>query len=499
MTNLFPNQLHRVHLYGEHLAPLFTAIIFNCHFELSLNSFMASWVQELHIPHLSIPVTVDAMIPVFPAGPIPALPGDTLYLSNLDDIVGVRVFTPTVYFYRSSSLNSETGSVIKVLSEALATVLVPYYPLSGRIRETQNGKLEVYFGPNQGALMVESHTEVTLESLGDLTMPNPAWLPLIYNFPNEEEYKVIDMPLVIAQVTLFSCGGFSLGLRLCHCICDGFGAMQFLNAWASTARSRILVADPKPCWDREFFLPRNPPEVKYPHAEFMKVDERSNLTDSLWQTKPVQKCYKISREFQARIKALSQQGDNTCSSTTFDAMAAHVWKSWVKSLDVKPIDYTLRLTFSVNARPKLENPPLTEGYYGNVVCVACAMCTVADLVDQKLEDTTKLVRDARLSISEEYLRSTVDFVEVDRPKRLEFGGKLTITQWTRFCIYECADFGWGKPVYAGPIDLTPTPQVCVFLPGAESDPQGTMLVCICLPESATHKFHQLFCSIHSSN
>ncbi|CAN1131667.1 Protein DOWNY MILDEW RESISTANCE 6 [Linum perenne] len=74
------------------------------------------------------------------------------------------------------------------------------------------------------------------------------------------------------------------------------------------------------------------------------------------------------------------------------------------------------------------------------------------------EKPAPLALSTRIDVSEEYLRSTIDYVEIDRPRRLEFGGKLTITQWTRFPIYEMADFGWGRPVYAGPIDLTPTPQ-----------------------------------------
>ncbi|CAI0402617.1 unnamed protein product [Linum tenue] len=48
----------------------------------------------------------------------------------------------------------------------------------------------------------------------------------------------------------------------------------------------------------------------------------------------------------------------------------------------------------------------------------------------------------RIDVSEEYLRSTIDYVEMDRPRRLEFDRKLTITQWTRFPIYETADLGW---------------------------------------------------------
>ncbi|KAF4367081.1 hypothetical protein F8388_006389 [Cannabis sativa] len=449
-----------------------------------------SWVQELHFPQLNIPITINHISPVLPAGPIPVTPGQTLYLSNLDDMIGSRVFTPTVYFYPSY----HNKPVMQTLYNALSSVLVPYYPLSGRLRETENGKLEVFFGPKQGALMVEARSEMALAQLGDLTVPNPAWTPLIFRFPNEDPYKVLDMPLVIAQVTLFSCGGFSIGLRLCHCLCDGLGAMQFINSWAETAKTGKLVTNPKPCWDREFFKPRKPPLIKYPHVEFMRIDDGSSLTTTISRDKTIQKCYRISHDFQSRLKILAQES-SLCS--TFDAMAAHIWRSWVKALDVRPTNYELRLTFSVNARPKLKNPPLKEGFYGNVVCVACATSTVSKLVTGNFAETVRSIGEARRGISEEYLRSTVDYVEVKRPRRLEFGGKLTVTQWTRFSLYESADFGWGRPIYAGPIDLTPTPQVCVLLPEGEanligsSGCGGAMIVCICLPEYAIDKFTKL--------
>ncbi|KAF9613142.1 hypothetical protein IFM89_005713 [Coptis chinensis] len=450
---------------------------------------MASGIKELHFDDLNVSVTVDNVSTVIPAGPIPADSGDSLYLSNLDDMIGARVFTPTVYFFRSINSNCDKKSVGKVLSDALANVLIPYYPFSGRLRETKNRKLEIFFGPNQGVLMVEAHTDMSINDLGCLEIPNPAWTPLIYRFPNEAAYKVIDMPLVIAQVTTFSCGGFSLGLRLCHCIVDGLGAMQFVGAWAATARSGAIVTIPKPCWEREVFKPRKPPVVKFPHVEFMRIDDGSSLTATLWEAKPVQKCYKISQDFQVQLKQLAQPDDGQ-GCTNFDVLAAHIWRSWVKALNVRPLDYELRLTFSVNARQKLSNPPLKEGFYGNVVCLACATSSVSQLVEGQLSAIAQLVREARQNVTEEYVRSTIDYIEVDRPMRLEFAGKLTITQWTRFSIYECADFGWGLPIYAGPIDLTPTPQVCVILPDGEASPSRSIVVCICLSEAAASKFRE---------
>ncbi|PSS36088.1 3'-N-debenzoyl-2'-deoxytaxol N-benzoyltransferase [Actinidia chinensis var. chinensis] len=106
--------------------------------------------------------------------------------------------------------------------------------------------------------------------------------------------------------------------------------------------------------------------------------------------------------------------------------------------------------------------PLRDGFYGNALCVACAVSTVSDLVNGSLSNMARMVHEARLGVSEECLRSAIDYLEIDRPRSLEFDVKLTITQWTRFSIYESADFGWGRPVYVSPIDLTPTPQVCGF-------------------------------------
>ncbi|KAL2507384.1 HXXXD-type acyl-transferase family protein [Forsythia ovata] len=460
---------------------------------------MAPWIQELHFPHLDIPITIENISPILSPFLAPVSSRESLYLSNLDDMIGARVFTPTVYFYRLNESDFHHEPIMKVLKDALRSILVPYYPFSGRLRETKNGKLEVFFGPDQGVLLVEARSDVALADLGDLTVSNPAWIKLIYRFPNEEQYKVIDMPLLIAQVTRFRCGGFSLGLRVCHCLCDGLGAMQFLSAWAATAKTGSLVINPNPCWDRETFRARDAPKVEFPHTEFKRIDDSSSLTKSLWEVKPVQKCYRISQEFQIHVKNLAQS-DGNFSCTSFDAMAAHVWRSWVKALEVKPLDYELRLTFSVNARPKLKNPPLKDGFYGNALCVACATSTVQRLVNGQLSETARLVQEARLGVTEEYLRSTIDYVEVGRPKRLEFGGKLTITQWTRFSMYESADFGWGRPIYAGPIDLTPTPQVCLFLPeGREAESNGTLVLCICLPESACNKFREFLYLMDSTN
>jgi hypothetical protein len=107
---------------------------------------------------------------VAPNGPTPQ---QSLYLSNIDDQLGLRLQAPLLLFYRGdSSTKKNDEDPVKVIREALAKVLVHYYPFAGRLRETDNGKLRVDC-TGEGILFAEADANVSLEDFGDLYPPIP--------------------------------------------------------------------------------------------------------------------------------------------------------------------------------------------------------------------------------------------------------------------------------------------------------------------------------------
>ncbi|KAJ1375600.1 Transferase [Sesbania bispinosa] len=115
--------------------------------------------------------------------------------------------------------------------------------------------------------------------------------------------------------------------------------------------------------------------------------------------------------------------------TTFEAVAAHTWRSWVRSLNLCST-LNVKLLFSVNVRKKINLP---EGYYGNGFVLACAESTVKDLVAaDNLGHGLKLVQQAKASLD--------DVVEVRIGR---FG------------------FGEGKPLHMGALTSS---VYCLFLP-----------------------------------
>ena len=114
----------------------------------------------------------------------------------------------------------------------------------------------------------------------------------------------------------------------------------------------------------------------------------------------LQNCYGLSREFRAHLKNVTRTTESM-GYNTFDEIAAHVYRSRVKALDVKPFPFEPRLTFSVNTQSKFKNPPLKEGFYGNVICLACVTSTMSGLVNGSLQDETCFAREAHVRISDE--------------------------------------------------------------------------------------------------
>jgi len=102
---------------------------------------------------------------------------------------------------------------------------------------------------------------------------------------------------------------------------------------------------------------------------------------------------------------------------------------------------------------------LPEGYYGNAFVLASAESTVKDLVAaNNLDHCVKLVQQAKASVDEEYVKSTIDVL---KDKTLVPDGSLCllVTQWNRLGLEE-RDFGEGKPLYTSP---TATQFYCLFL------------------------------------
>ncbi|KAK5826869.1 hypothetical protein PVK06_021802 [Gossypium arboreum] len=88
-------------------------------------------------------------------------PKGSIWNSNLDLLIS-RYHVPTVYFYKPNGCSDffDTGRV----KEGLSKVLVPFYPIAGRLGYGENGRLEIICN-DEGVLFVEAETSSVLEDL----------------------------------------------------------------------------------------------------------------------------------------------------------------------------------------------------------------------------------------------------------------------------------------------------------------------------------------------
>lgn len=144
-------------------------------------------------PQLGVKRGEPTLVPPAEATPT----GGQYYLSNLDQ--NIAVIVQTVYCYKPSPSPSASASdVAAALRDALARVLVHYYPLAGRLGVSPEMKLTVEL-TGEGAVFVEADAACELATVGDLTKPDPAALgQLVYSVPGAKH--ILEMPPMTAQV-----------------------------------------------------------------------------------------------------------------------------------------------------------------------------------------------------------------------------------------------------------------------------------------------------------
>ncbi|KAH6794841.1 hydroxycinnamoyl-CoA shikimate/quinate hydroxycinnamoyl transferase [Perilla frutescens var. hirtella] len=375
-------------------------------------------------------------------------PSGSLWLSSLDLLMPATHHTRTVYFYRpdGGAANFFDAAAMKA---ALGRALVDFYPYAGRLRKDDNGRIEINCNA-EGVLFVEADCHGAVVDLGGFgPRPDLNLVPKV-----DYSHGISTFPLFLMQLTRFKCGGVCLGIANEHHISDGISALHFINTLSDISRGHTTAAVP-PFFDRRLLAARSPPQPQFPHIEYQPPP---SLKTPLQNPETTHSAFSLTPDHLNALKQACNGGaasGNRPDYTTYEAVAGHVWRCACMARRL-PRDQETKLQVPVDGRPRLR-PPLPPGFFGNGIFYTTAVALCGEMESEPLSFAAGKVHEALARIDDEYMRSALDYLEVEVSDiyaiaRSESNVKcpnLGVTSWVRLPLYE-ADFGWGKPVYAGP-------------------------------------------------
>lgn len=141
------------------------------------------------VPKLDLIIRKQSMVT-----PLEATPQRMLWNSSLDLVIP-RIHTPSVYFY-SNDNGSEDFFRHEKLAEALAKVLVPFYPMAGRLKLGESGRIEINCNA-EGVLLVEAQANAVVADFGEFA-PDPRLRQLVP--PVDYSQDISSFPLLVLQV-----------------------------------------------------------------------------------------------------------------------------------------------------------------------------------------------------------------------------------------------------------------------------------------------------------
>lgn len=438
--------------------------------------------------------------------PLKPTPSTILSLSTLDNNPDINHLNQTIFVYQANLDHSPSIQLdpFDVLKQALSKALVFYYPFAGKlIRSHVDGKLIIKCNnADDGVPFLAATANCDLSSLHYLDQTNSQLaMPFVFNFPSQDHETGHQYPLVL-QVTKFLCGGFTIGLGMHHAVSDGFGAMQFFQAMAELIASEKTEPSIKPVWEREILVGTVTKElpIQFP------IDKVSSAVSPLLPTEDLlHECFKVDGESIRRIKMnlMNEISDHIEtmkeSFTSFESLAAYVWRSKARALKLNPHGKTM-LGIVVGVRKRLLDPPLPCGYYGNAFIIANVVVSVKELDEGPLSEVVKLIKESKKSASDnDYIRNTINILETRRQEDVRnesaIGATMIISDWRQFGVAKRVDFGWKEPVNVVPVPCSFFGYVdsCSFLPSSELDHpsmKGGVRIFVSLPKVAMPKFRE---------
>ncbi|KAL9447660.1 hypothetical protein AB3S75_015184 [Citrus x aurantiifolia] len=417
--------------------------------------------------------------------------------SSVLDLLPRAAHIPGFYFFRQRQPNDSSNFFeAGLLKEALSEVLVPFYPMAGRLGRDQNGRIEIKCN-GEGVLFVEAKTSCVLEDLEDFESS-----PKIQKLAPTVDYNrdISSYPLLVAQVTYFKCGGVCLTVSMHHTLTDATSIFHFINTWAEMTRG-VPISNP-PSIDRTLLGIGVPTFPKFHHIEYDPPPSMNVPTQNVEleaNPKPISSAIlNLSVDQVNTLKAKSKQDHGTTNKfTRFEILAAHIWRCLCKARGLSN-DQASKLHIPITGRSRL-NPLLPFGYIGNVTFTGATIGLAGDIQSESLNYTAERIHKAIKRMDNEYLKSALaylnqqpDLTVLKRGAHTFKCPNLNISYMFHMPIFD-VNFGWGRPVFFR--SLTPLDGTMHVFPSPSRD--GSLYVVVNLESQHMQLFKKLFYEIFS--
>ncbi|GLJ42129.1 hypothetical protein SUGI_0872390 [Cryptomeria japonica] len=328
------------------------------------------------------------------------------------------------------------ASMVEALKKSLSEALAYFYPLAGRLC-MEDGILMVDCN-DAGVDFIQASWNAV--AVGDLVGPDST--PLmedIVPFNDTLNLNGFFLPMVAVQVTKLK-DGVALGIAFNHLILDGCSTWHFMSSWAEICRGSKTITLP-PTHDRALIrdskvnLNITPPS-------------RDSAMNGTHMDKPQLrgKIFHFSKEMMNTIKSRANKNKEGKPFSSFQSLGAHIWKAVTKARKLAPEEITV-FTLFIDCRKRLE-PPVPEGYFGNVIQGIYGATAVAYLLSNDLSFAANMLQQVIDSHGAKAIAEKNEEWEKN-PKLYGFSDAgmncITVGSSPRFQVYE-NDFGWGKPL-----------------------------------------------------
>ena len=398
------------------------------------------------------------------------------------------VNTQVVYIYRKPSPLSPREFIPPTRLRHAFSRLLDYYPhLTGRFQTNPDSKAYDIGQLGTGGEVIEAECSTTLDDIsaqdrksGRIIVTNlpdcgqaliPASKPTMEAFYRD--------PIIALKHTRFACGGVAVGLRVHHIACDAHGFFQLARDLTEIYRQlRDNGDDTRPTLpeppvirsylsDPEAMTPSDrKTALEYPQTRWV-VDGPDSTFESVKlapeNDSPQPRVLgRVLRFSTADLRALKERASDPSGSTwisTFEAMSAYFLQASYKARltvlqkqGVSPTEAASRISrgfwSSIDVRgPKyLDLPPR---YFPNAVWAPYMYLSHELLAHKPRWEVARAIHDYTRAPTHRDVEMGMRWFAAQPDKsrvRVDYefgGGSFTVTQWTKFRMYEGMDFERG--------------------------------------------------------